>query len=71
MNYIIKPNWMQVRELEGQDMREVIQDRVNAWFVENRNDATGEYPDFPDQDEGGSKVCAFVLHDRGRRQLMI
>jgi len=50
----------QVRELEGQDMREVIQDRVNAWFVENRNDVTGEYPDFPDPDDGGSKVgCAW------------
>lgn len=41
-------------------MREVIQDRVNAWFVENRNDVTGEYPDFPDPDDGGSKVgCAW------------
>jgi len=48
---------VQVRELEGQDMREVIQDRINAWFVENRNNETGEYPDFPEQDEGGSKVC--------------
>lgn len=46
----------QVRELEGQDMRETIQDKVNAWFVENRNTDTGEYPDFPDKDDGGSKV---------------
>jgi hypothetical protein len=46
----------QVRELEGQDMRETIQDRINAWFVANRNPETGEYPDFPDADDGGSKV---------------
>eukprot|EP00967_Tisochrysis_lutea_P019169 scaffold21750_cov19-Tisochrysis_lutea.AAC.3 len=37
-------------------MREVIQDRVNAWFVENRDDETGEYPDFPDAEDGGSKL---------------
>jgi hypothetical protein len=37
-------------------MRETIQDRINAWFVENRNPETGEYPDFPDADDGGSKV---------------
>lgn len=37
-------------------MRETIQDKVNAWFVENRNTDTGEYPDFPDKDDGGSKV---------------
>ncbi|GFH26026.1 ATPase_AAA_core domain-containing protein, partial [Haematococcus lacustris] len=36
-------------------MRETIQDRINAWFVENRNPETGEYPDFPDADDGGSK----------------
>lgn len=46
----------QVRELEGQDMRETIQDKINAWFVENRNEESGEYPDFPDTDDGGSKV---------------
>ncbi len=50
----------QVRELEGQDMREAIQDRVNAWFVENRNGDTGEYPDFPEPDDGGSKVGSFI-----------
>jgi len=43
-----------VRELEGQDMRETIQDKINQWFVENRNPETGEYPDFPD--DGGSKI---------------
>lgn len=37
-------------------MRETIQDKVNAWFIENRNPETGEYPDFPDEEDGGSKV---------------
>lgn len=44
-----------VKETEGQDMRELIQDRINEWFVENRDPATGEYPDFPDAEDGGSK----------------
>jgi IQ and AAA domain-containing protein len=42
-----------VLELEGQDMRETIQDKVNAWFVENRDPETGDYPDFPALEEGG------------------
>lgn len=42
-----------VEDTEGLDMREVIQDKINAWFVENRHPETGEYPDFPDTDEGG------------------
>ena len=37
-----------VKEMEGQDMRELIQDRINEWFVNERNPDTGEYPDFPD-----------------------
>jgi hypothetical protein len=42
--------------MEGQDMRETIQDRVNTWFVENRNPESGDYPDFPEEDGGGSKI---------------
>ena len=37
-------------------MRETIQDKVNAWFVENRDPEKGDYPDFPDKEDGGSKV---------------
>eukprot|EP00951_Prasinocladus_malaysianus_P036072 scaffold376762_cov38-Prasinocladus_malaysianus.AAC.1 len=44
-----------VRDAEGQDMRETIQDKVNSWFVENRDPTSGNYPDFPDKDDGGSK----------------
>lgn len=39
-------------------MRETIQDKINQWFVEHRNPENGEYPDFPDLDDGGSKVWA-------------
>ncbi|KAA6424958.1 MAG: IQ and AAA domain-containing 1-like [Trebouxia sp. A1-2] len=45
-----------VRVAEGQAMRETVQDKINAWFLENRDPETGEYPDFPDDTDAGSKV---------------
>ncbi|DBA81732.1 hypothetical protein WJX77_003084 [Trebouxia sp. C0004] len=45
-----------VRDAEGQAMRETVQDKINAWFLENRDPETGEYPDFPDDTDAGSKV---------------
>lgn len=45
-----------VKEQEGQDMRETIQDKINAWFVENRQNPSGDYPPFPDKDDGGSRA---------------
>ena len=30
--------------------------QVNAWFVESRNPETGEYPEFPAPEDGGSKA---------------
>lgn len=39
-------------------MRETIQDKINAWFVENRHPETGEYPDFPAAEDGG---CALNM----------
>ena len=44
-----------VRETDGDDMRELIQDKINAWFVENRDPITGDYPNFPSDAKGGSK----------------
>lgn len=42
-----------VKEMEGQDMRETIQDAVNAWFIDSRK-PDGTYPDFPEEEgEGG------------------
>ncbi|VDP89205.1 unnamed protein product [Echinostoma caproni] len=42
-----------VRETEGPDMREAMQDQIRQWFVECR-DATGRFPDYPEENEGGS-----------------
>ncbi|KAG5445315.1 Dynein regulatory complex protein 11 [Clonorchis sinensis] len=42
-----------IRESEGNDMREMMQDQIRQWFVECR-DATGKFPDYPDEDAGGS-----------------
>ncbi|KAH6557819.1 hypothetical protein KP509_1Z091600 [Ceratopteris richardii] len=44
-----------VKELEGQEMREIIQEEINAWLLENLDPKTGFYPAFPRPDEGGSK----------------
>lgn len=30
--------------------------QINAWFLENRDPETGEYPDLPEESEMGSKV---------------
>ena len=43
-----------VLDVEGQEMRESIQDKINAWFVENRDPVSGDYPEFPEDDDGGS-----------------
>eukprot|EP01018_Ginkgo_biloba_P012132 Gb_13306 [translate_table: standard] len=44
-----------VKELEGQEMREIIQEKINAWLNENRDPESGFYPEFPKPNEGGSK----------------
>lgn len=54
-------------------MRETIQDKVNSWFIEKRHPETGDYPNFPEADGGGSKVIlnpplpsiASLLEDAG------
>ena len=30
--------------------------QINAWFIDKRDPATGEYPEFPEPEQGGSKV---------------
>ena len=44
-----------VKERHGQEMREEVQDKINSWFLENRDPETGEFPDFPDVESGGSR----------------
>ncbi|KAM4609601.1 dynein regulatory complex protein 11-like, partial [Discoglossus pictus] len=42
-----------IRETEGLDMKETLQDQIRQWFIECRH-ATGKFPDFPDEEDGGS-----------------
>ena len=42
-----------VMEMEGQDMRETVQDAINAWFVDSRK-PDGTYPEFPDEEGEGT-----------------
>ena len=44
-----------VKHVEGREMREKVQDAINAWFVENRDPITGEYPELAGEDKGGSR----------------
>lgn len=44
-----------LRDVEGPDMKETMQDQIRQWFLECR-DATGKFPDFPPEDEGGSAL---------------
>ncbi|MEE6490852.1 hypothetical protein FKM82_016033 [Ascaphus truei] len=44
-----------VRNTEGPDMKETLQDQIRQWFIECRH-AAGKFPDFPDEEDGGSTV---------------
>ncbi|XP_072833386.2 dynein regulatory complex protein 11 isoform X3 [Pogona vitticeps] len=43
----------QVREIEGPDIKESLQDQIRQWFIECRH-VTGKFPDYPDEEQGGS-----------------
>ncbi|KAH8968693.1 hypothetical protein BDL97_03G141700 [Sphagnum fallax] len=42
-------------EIEGQEMREIMQERINVWLNENRDPDTNFYPPYPRPAAGGSK----------------
>jgi len=44
-----------LRDVEGAEMREVMQDQVRQWFIESR-DASGKFPEYPSEEEGGSAL---------------
>nr|CAB3255453.1 IQ and AAA domain-containing protein 1-like [Phallusia mammillata] len=44
-----------IRQVEGPDMKEMMQDQIRQWFIECR-DATGKFPDYPDEEDGGSAI---------------
>ena len=53
-----------VRETEGPDMREELQQSINQWFISERmKSATGDYPDLPDEEDGGSKKILSLAGD--------
>lgn len=45
----------ELRLMEGQDIKEHLQDQIRQWFIECRN-LTGAFPDYPNEEEGGSAV---------------
>ncbi|XP_044182545.1 dynein regulatory complex protein 11-like [Acropora millepora] len=55
-----------IREIEGPDMKENMQDQIRQWFIECR-DKTGKFPDYPDDDEGGS-AAIFKEKDPGEME---
>ncbi|CAK8678578.1 unnamed protein product [Clavelina lepadiformis] len=44
-----------IRQVEGPDIKETMQDQIRQWFIECR-DATGKFPDYPDEEDGGSAI---------------
>ncbi|XP_053481922.1 dynein regulatory complex protein 11 isoform X2 [Ictalurus furcatus] len=50
--------YMNLRETEGPDMTETMKDQIRQWFTEY-HDATGSFPEYPDEEEGGS-ACIFT-----------
>lgn len=44
-----------IRQAEGPDMKERMISQIRQWFLECR-DVTGKFPEYPDEDEGGSAL---------------
>ncbi|KYO33540.1 IQ and AAA domain-containing protein 1 isoform B [Alligator mississippiensis] len=44
-----------LREMEGPDIKESLQEQIRQWFIECRH-ITGKFPDYPDEEDGGSIV---------------
>ncbi|CAF4953691.1 unnamed protein product, partial [Rotaria socialis] len=42
-----------IKQTEGPDMKERLQEQIRQWFIECRN-VSQKFPDFPDEDDGGS-----------------
>lgn len=56
----------ELRLMEGQDIREHLQDQIRQWFIECRN-LTGTFPDYPNREEGGS---AIIFSDKTPEQVI-
>ncbi|CAL8344542.1 unnamed protein product [Gadus morhua 'NCC'] len=56
----------ELREAEGPDMKEKNKTQIRQWFFECR-DATGSFPDYPDEEEGGSTL---IFAEKTPQQLL-
>ncbi|KAJ0064981.1 hypothetical protein NL108_000949, partial [Boleophthalmus pectinirostris] len=56
----------QLRDVEGHDISQTMKDQIRQWFFECR-DATGTFPDYPDDEDGGS---ALIFVEKSPQQLM-
>ncbi|XP_040896572.1 dynein regulatory complex protein 11 [Toxotes jaculatrix] len=56
----------QLRDVEGHDMSKAMKEKIRQWFIECR-DATGSFPDYPDEEDGGS---ALIFAEKNPQQLM-
>ncbi|XP_068175353.1 dynein regulatory complex protein 11 [Antennarius striatus] len=53
-------------EVEGPDMSAMMKDQIRQWFIECR-DATGSFPDYPNEEDGGS---ALIFVEKDPQQLL-
>ncbi|XP_070817354.1 dynein regulatory complex protein 11 [Chaetodon trifascialis] len=56
----------QLRDVESHDMSKTMKEQIRQWFIECR-DATGSFPDYPDEEDGGS---ALIFAEKDPQQLM-
>ncbi|XP_029355304.1 dynein regulatory complex protein 11 [Echeneis naucrates] len=56
----------QLRDVEGHDISKTMKDQIRQWFIECR-DATGSFPDYPDEEDGGS---ALIFAEKNPQQLV-
>uniref|UniRef100_A0A8C5F852 Zgc:153738 n=1 Tax=Gadus morhua TaxID=8049 RepID=A0A8C5F852_GADMO len=56
----------ELQEAEGPDMKEKNKTQIRQWFFECR-DATGSFPDYPDEEEGGSTL---IFAEKTPQQLL-
>ncbi|XP_026201035.1 dynein regulatory complex protein 11 isoform X2 [Anabas testudineus] len=55
----------QLRDVEGHDMSKTMKEQIRQWFVDCR-DATGSFPDYPDEEDGGS---ALIFAEKNPQEL--
>uniref|UniRef100_A0A4W6FHI7 Zgc:153738 n=1 Tax=Lates calcarifer TaxID=8187 RepID=A0A4W6FHI7_LATCA len=55
----------QLRDVEGHDISKTMKEQIRQWFIECR-DATGSFPDYPDEEDGGS---ALILAEKNPQQV--